>query len=99
MGADMASSTFGERLRELRQARGLTQEKLAELAGLHRRAIVKLERSERGGHWESVLALAKALGVDVTEFQKPAAGAKPQPRGRPKKPAGGAKKGKPKGGK
>jgi DNA-binding XRE family transcriptional regulator len=39
--------TFGSRLRQLREAAGLTQEELALRAGLSPRAISALERGER----------------------------------------------------
>ena len=59
---------FGAKLRKLRLARDWTQQDLADRAGLHMRAVVKLERSERGGHFASVVALADALGVSVLTF-------------------------------
>ncbi|HZY88619.1 MAG TPA: helix-turn-helix transcriptional regulator [Gemmataceae bacterium] len=63
---------FGERLRELREAAGLSQQALADLAGMHRQGVNKLEAGDRGPTWESVQALAKALGVDCTAFQEDA---------------------------
>jgi transcriptional regulator with XRE-family HTH domain len=54
---------FGSRVRALRQAQGLTQEALAEIAGLHRNYVGSLERGERNVSIENVHALAKALGV------------------------------------
>ena len=46
MGAKR-SSTFGERLRHLREAAGLTQEELAAEAGMTSKGIGALERGER----------------------------------------------------
>lgn len=61
---------FGGRLRELRAASGMTLRALAEAAGVTPDALVKLERGDRKPTWETVLALAKALGVDCTAFTK-----------------------------
>jgi len=41
--------TFGRRIRFLRTARGLTQEKLAELTGFHRTYIGMIEHCYNGG--------------------------------------------------
>jgi transcriptional regulator with XRE-family HTH domain len=79
---------FGPRLKELREAVGLTQSQLAERAGLHRQGIVKLERGEREPAWGTVLALMDALGVSCQAFLEepgPQAEAKP---GRPRKAGG-----------
>jgi transcriptional regulator with XRE-family HTH domain len=55
---------FGERLRSLRRAAGLTQEELASKAGLTAKAISVLERGERRRPYpHTVRALADALGL------------------------------------
>lgn len=59
---------FGEQVRKLRKARGLSQEKLAELAELHRNYIGGIERGERNIALLNILRLAKALGVSLTEL-------------------------------
>lgn len=84
------TTQFARRLRQLRDAAGLTQAQLAEKAGLHRQGIAKLENGEREPAWGTVQALAKALGVRCSSFengQAEEAGA-PKPRGRPRKDAG-----------
>jgi non-specific serine/threonine protein kinase len=57
-------SPFGEQLRRLREAAGITQEELAERAGLSRDAIGALERGlRRHPHPLTVRALAAGLGL------------------------------------
>ncbi len=73
--------TFGEKLRELRTAAGLTQTELAEKAGLHRQAIAKLELGERQPAWETVRSITKALGVSCEAFEgEPAVNPPRKPR-------------------
>jgi transcriptional regulator with XRE-family HTH domain len=64
---------IGERVRELREARGITsQEKLGELASdLHRTFIGRVERGETNISIENLEAIAKALDVSLAEFFKP----------------------------
>lgn len=63
--------SLGERLRLLRVARGLSQERLAHDAGLHR-AVGFIERGERDIGVSHLWPLAAALGVSVAElFEEP----------------------------
>jgi predicted ATPase/class 3 adenylate cyclase len=62
------SSPFGDLLRRYRVAAGLTQEELAERAGLSRRGIADLESgARRRPRRDTVALLATALGVSETE--------------------------------
>lgn len=54
---------FGKRVRELRLQRGLSQEKLAELADLHRNYVGGVERGERNIALLNIVALSRALKV------------------------------------
>lgn len=63
-----ARSRFAERLRIERTARGLSQEELAALAGLHRTYIGSVERSERNVSIDSMERLAQAIGLDVVDL-------------------------------
>ena len=54
---------FGKRLRELRLEREVSQEKLAELAGLHRNYVGVLERGEQSATLDAICKLAAALKV------------------------------------
>ena len=55
-------------MRLLRKKLGLSQEVLAELAGLHRTYVGAIERSERNVSLDNVERLALALQVDISEF-------------------------------
>jgi len=56
---------FGGLLRQLRDEAGLTQEELAEAAGVSRRAVSDLERGiNRTAHKDTAALLAGALGLD-----------------------------------
>jgi transcriptional regulator with XRE-family HTH domain len=83
--SEASATDFGPRLRELREAAGLTQGQLAERAALHPQAIVKLERGEREPAWATVLLLVKALGVSCEAFMTPAAAPPKRTPGRPPK--------------
>jgi len=60
------AKSFGERLRQLRKERKISQEKLAELSGLHRTYISSLERGGRNPTLVSLSAIADALGVEIS---------------------------------
>ncbi|WP_405048396.1 helix-turn-helix domain-containing protein [Rhodoferax sp.] len=59
---------FGEVLQELRLRRGLTQDKLAELAETERSHISALERAEKGPALATIFTLASALGMPAGEL-------------------------------
>jgi transcriptional regulator with XRE-family HTH domain len=55
--------SFGIHLRRLRLQKGLSQEKLAELAELHRNYVGGVERGERNIALLNIVALAHALRI------------------------------------
>ncbi len=59
---------FGESVRRLRNSKGLSQEKLAELAGLHRTYIGMIERAEKNITLVNIEKIAKALNVEPKEL-------------------------------
>lgn len=59
---------FGERLKEVSTGAGMSQEKLAEAAGLHPTFISNVERGYRVPTLPTVLRLAKGLGVPPGEL-------------------------------
>lgn len=67
MRADLRAEV-GARLRNFRLAKGLSQETLAERAGLHRNYVGSVERGERDVGLGSLARLTSALGVSLAEF-------------------------------
>ena len=59
---------LGIRIRELREEAGLTQEELAVAAGIGRVTLVRVERGEQSPRFETLAAVAKALGRGVSEL-------------------------------
>ena len=58
----------GQRLRNLRQQRGLTQEEMAERAELHPTYIGQVERGEKNLTLVSLEKMLGALGITFAEF-------------------------------
>jgi transcriptional regulator with XRE-family HTH domain len=62
------ATRFGERIRQLREKRGLSQEELADAARLHRTHISLIERGQRSVRIETVERLALALRLQPSEL-------------------------------
>ncbi|MCC6421443.1 MAG: helix-turn-helix transcriptional regulator [Gemmataceae bacterium] len=60
--------TFAEKLRELRDDRGLSEAKLAEASGLPVATVHNYSLGRRKPSFAAVVKLARALGVDCTAF-------------------------------
>ncbi len=60
--------SFGSKVRFYRELLGLSQEKLAEKANVHRTYIGTVERGETNITLVNVYKLAKALEVDMTQL-------------------------------
>lgn len=55
--------TFGDRLREIRKTRGLTQEQLAQMIGVAKSTLTGYERDNREPNVLTITKLAQVLGV------------------------------------
>ena len=58
----------GLNIRKIREDRGLSQEKLAALADLHRAYIGQIERGEKNIGLKNLEKIAKALGVKIKDL-------------------------------
>jgi transcriptional regulator with XRE-family HTH domain len=58
----------GRAIRIRRQASGLSQEALAERAGVHRNYVGLLERGERNASLTTLIAVARALNVTLAQL-------------------------------
>ena len=56
---------IGTRIRQLRKSTGLTQVALAQEANIGRVTLVRIENGEQSPRYETVVALAQALGLPV----------------------------------
>jgi transcriptional regulator with XRE-family HTH domain len=61
----------GKKLKEARMRRLLTQEELAEKAGVSPSTIVNIERDQTMPHFRTIRKLANALDVDPTSLFDP----------------------------
>jgi transcriptional regulator with XRE-family HTH domain len=88
--------TFGQKLKELREAAGLTQAQLAAASGVPIGTVRDYEQTRRDPQFSAVQKLARGLGlgieafaaVDLPDEAGTAGGAGPPGRGRPRKAAG-----------
>jgi HTH-type transcriptional regulator, competence development regulator len=59
---------IGEKLKEIRTRRLLTQEELAKKADVSAATVVNVERNNQEPHFRTIRKLAKALDIDPTEL-------------------------------
>ena len=69
-GLASPADIFGRNLLRAREAAGLSQEALADKADMHRNEISLLERGQREPKIGTVVKLAKALGIPLTDLLK-----------------------------
>lgn len=79
---------FGDKLRKLRESRGLTQQQLAAMSGRPQQSIGRWEQGKQVPGFDAVHAVCAALGVRTTEFDGcefgPVVGGAPAKRGKRK---------------
>lgn len=62
--------SFGDRVREIRKLKSLTQEQVSEITGFHRTYIGMVERGERNPSLKNIEVFAKAFGMTISELLK-----------------------------
>ena len=60
-------NSFGQKLQQIRKSKGLTQEKLAEIAGVHEKHISKLELGTYKPSFDTLNKIVTALGLNVDD--------------------------------
>lgn len=59
---------FGSKVRRERAKLGISQEELAERAGVHRTYIGMIERGEKNVTLENIAKICKGLGISIRDF-------------------------------
>lgn len=65
-----ALKKLGEKIRGLRRAKKISQEELADEAGIERSYMGAIERGERNPSFDKVTSIAKALTISPSELLK-----------------------------
>ena len=65
---DVPLRNLGQRIKGLRKARGWSQEKFADVCGVHRTYMGHLERGEKNVSFNTLVRLAEALEISVSEL-------------------------------
>ena len=71
-GANEVLAYLSDNVRRLRQTRGLSQQALAERAGLSRRMILAIENQGANVSLSNLDRLVAALGISLSELIRPA---------------------------
>jgi len=59
---------FGENVQKYRKEKQISQEKLAEIAGVHRTYVGMIERAEKNITLRNMEKIAKALGMEIRDL-------------------------------
>ncbi|WP_201608327.1 helix-turn-helix domain-containing protein [Psychrobacter immobilis] len=65
MTKDKRTIAFGKRIREARKSKGISQERLAEMAGIDRSYMGNIERGEKNITLKKAYEICDALEVDI----------------------------------
>ena len=68
MTADERMIAFGKRVREVRKAKGISQERLAEIAGIDRSYMGNIERGEKNITLKKAYEICDALDVEIKDL-------------------------------
>lgn len=60
--------SLGERIKKLREIKGMTQGELGEIVGVNRSQISNIEKGKRSTTVERQVKIAKALGISVADL-------------------------------
>ena len=71
MNKEPILTLFGHNVQRIRRASGLSQERLAELAGVHRTYIGMIERAEKNITLCNIERIARALNVKIKDLLEP----------------------------
>ena len=68
MTADERMVVFGKRVREVRKGKGISQERLAEMAGIDRSYMGNIERGEKNITLKKAYEICDALDVEIQDL-------------------------------
>lgn len=68
MTTDERMIAFGKRVREVRKSKGISQERLAEMAGIDRSYMGNIERGEKNVTLKKVYEICDALDIKIRDL-------------------------------
>ena len=68
MGSENILEIFGRNVQKFRKEKQISQEKLAEMSGVHRTYVGMIERAEKNITLRNMEKIAKALGVEIEDL-------------------------------
>ncbi|MGP5231767.1 helix-turn-helix domain-containing protein [Psychrobacter celer] len=68
MTTDERMIAFGKRVREMRKSKGISQERLAEMAGIDRSYMGNIERGEKNITLKKAYEICDALEIEIQDL-------------------------------